>query len=66
MVIRDFHTPAGIIERALTLDEITQLAGMGDTECKLELLKNFLAAITPTAPTATANQVALLISFLTT
>lgn len=36
---KQFHTPDGIIERELTLDELEQFALAGDQKARLEITK---------------------------
>lgn len=36
-MIRQLFTPAGIVEKELTPDEILELAEQGDLECRIEV-----------------------------
>ena len=64
-IIREFHSPTGIIDRALTSTEITAFAGMGDSQCMASVLQDAISSIPPNTAQL-QNQVQTLINFLTT
>ncbi len=46
MVIRQFHTPEGVVTAELTQEQVEVGAAMGDFQCKQELAKQELGKAT--------------------